>query len=74
MGSLLIRRLDYETKERLCIRAARNGHSMEQEAREILQRAVASERPAGECEHLVDAIRRRFEPLGGVDLPIPRRR
>ena len=71
MSSILIRRVDEETKSRLRIRAARNGHSMEQEAREILRRMLAPDNPAP--MHLVDAIRRRMQPLGGVDLPaIPR--
>ena len=44
---------------------------MEQEAREILRRMLAPDNPAP--MHLVDAIRRRMQPLGGVDLPaIPR--
>jgi plasmid stability protein len=68
MASVLIRQLDDETKAKLRLRAARNGHSMEQEAREILQRSLASESSSG--LHLVDAIRRRIEPLGGVDLPV----
>ena len=68
MGSILIRQLDEETKSRLRVRAARKGHSMEQEARDILKRAVISEGPTR--VHLVDAIRRRIQPLGGVDLPV----
>jgi antitoxin FitA len=68
MGSILIRQLDDDTKSKLRLRAARNGHSMEQEVREILQRSLASESPSG--LHLVDAIRRRIEPLGGIDLPV----
>lgn len=68
MSSILIRRLDDETKTRLRMRAARHGHSMEREAREILQRTLLSEGPAQ--VHLVDAIRRRMAPLGGVDLPV----
>lgn len=68
MGSILIRQLDDETKSKLRLRAARNGHSMEQEAREILQRSLAAESSSG--LHLVDAIRRRIEPLGGIDLPV----
>jgi len=68
MSSILIRRLDEETKRRLRIRAARQGHSMEQEAREILRRSLASENPQG--VHIVDEIRRRIAPLGGLDLPV----
>ena len=40
MASLTIRNLDDDTKERLRIRAARQGRSMEEEARLILRRAV----------------------------------
>ena len=68
MGSILIRKLDEETKSKLRLRAARNGHSMEQEARDILQHSLASE--SFSSLHLVDAIRRRMEPLGGVELPV----
>jgi len=68
MSSLLIRQIDDETKRRLRIRAAKQGHSMEEEAREILRRAVAADQL--ESEHFVDAIRRRIAPLGGVELPV----
>jgi plasmid stability protein len=68
MSSILIRQVDDETKRRLRMRAARQGHSMEQEAREILRRSLASEVPQG--LHFVDEIRRRIAPLGGVDLPV----
>ncbi len=71
MGSILIRQLDDETKSKLRLRAARSGHSMEQEARQILQHSLASESSSG--LHMVDAIRRRMDPLGGIELPaIPR--
>jgi antitoxin FitA len=68
MSSILIRQLDEETKRRLRIRAARLGHSMEQEAREILRRSLVSENP--QALHIVDEIRRRIAPLGGLDLPV----
>ncbi len=71
MGSILIRQVDEKTKSRLRIRAASKGHSMEQEALDILQRTLASDNPPS--VHIVDAIRRRIELVGGVDLPaIPR--
>ncbi len=73
MVGILIRQLDDETKSKLRLRAARNGHSMEQEARDILQNSLASE--GASSLDLVDAIRRRVEPLGGINLPlIPRDR
>jgi len=40
MASLTIRNIDDELKERLRVRAAQQGHSMEEEARLILRRAV----------------------------------
>jgi plasmid stability protein len=71
MASLTIRRLPETTKRQLRLRAARNGHSMEQEAREILKTALT--RPDEPPVDLGEAIRRRFAPFGGVDLKIPRR-
>jgi antitoxin FitA len=53
-------------KERLRVRAARHGRSMEAEARSILSEAVAGERDETE-PNLAEAIRRRFAPLGGAD-------
>jgi antitoxin FitA len=71
MASITIRNLEETTKRKLKVRAAMHGHSMEQEAREILKGALSSapEKPV----NLADAIRRRFAPLGGVELePLPR--
>lgn len=71
MASITIRRLEDATKERLRVRASRHGHSMEEEAREILKAAVAS--GGGSGGNLAQAIRRRFAPLGGVELDLPPR-
>jgi plasmid stability protein len=40
MASITIRKLPETTKRDLRIRAAQHGHSMEQEAREILERVL----------------------------------
>lgn len=73
MASILIRKVDERTKKRLRIRAATNGHSMEEEAREILTKALNTEGKPQEQLGLGTAIRQLFAPLGGVDLPeIPR--
>jgi plasmid stability protein len=72
MASITIRKLPENTKRRLRIRAARNGRSMEQEARELLEAGLS--RADTEPENLGEAIRRRFAPLGGIDLKIPPRR
>jgi plasmid stability protein len=70
MATLTIRNVDATIKERLRLRAARHGRSMEAEARTIIREAVASERDEAE-PNLAEAIRRRFAPLGGVDLELP---
>jgi plasmid stability protein len=71
MASITIRRLPENTKRRLRIRAARNGRSMEQEARELLEAALARTEP--KFDNLGEIIHRRFAALGGVDLKIPPR-
>jgi antitoxin FitA len=71
MTTLTIRNVDAAIKERLRVRAARNGRSMEAELRQILSDTLAPE--SSRELNLAEAIRRRFAPLGGVDLdPHPR--
>lgn len=72
MPSLTIRKISEEDKRRLRVRAAHNDRSMEEEARVILQQALHGEALQASLD-LVTAIRRRFEPLGGVELPEVRR-
>ena len=73
MTTLTIRNLDSTVKERLRIRAAEHGHSMEAEARRILQSALAA--PVRQPEpSLYERIRARFAPLGFADdLELPPR-
>ena len=71
MASITIRRLDEGLKSRLRIRAAHHGHSMEEEARDILKTALTGETPVG--GNIYEAIRRHIEPLGGVELVLPKR-
>lgn len=71
MASMTIRDIDDTLKARLRVRAAKHGRSMEDEVRDIL-RAALSAQPA-RAKSLVDSIRARIEPLGGVDLEIPPR-
>jgi antitoxin FitA len=71
MASITIRNLDEPLKARLRVQAAVHGRSMEDEARDILRTALARE-PA-QPNKLGAAIRKRFQPLGGVELPdVPR--
>ena len=71
MASITIRNLDLQTKTRLRVRAAHHNRSMEEEARKILRAALAEQ--ASTPLDLAEAILRRFEPLGGVELQLPPR-
>jgi antitoxin FitA len=71
MASLTIRRLDDAVKARLRIRAARNGRSMEEEARLVLSAALAKK--PKRSMNLAESIRRLVAPLGGVELELPPR-
>lgn len=69
MSTITIRNLDDHTKRRLRERAAANGRSMEEEARVALRSYVA-EPSSG---NVYDTIRKRLEPVLGVELPrLPR--
>ena len=71
MASITIRNLDPRTKARLRVRAAQHDRSMEEEAREILRAAVSTE---GRSEpNLVESIRKLVEPIGGIDIELPKR-
>jgi antitoxin FitA len=70
MAAVSIRDLDDSVREKLRIRAARHGRSMEAEMRAILTAAVRDEDPTqGLFSVLVD----RFAELGGVELGLPPR-
>lgn len=71
MASMTIRNLDDGLKQRLRIRAAAHGRSMEDEARDILRAALSTDevRPS----NLAAAMRARIAPLGGVTLELPPR-
>ncbi len=71
MPAITIRNVDAELKRLLRIRAAASGHSMEEEARNILRAELSSEhvQPAD----LYAQIRRHIDPIGGVELPLPGR-
>ncbi len=68
MASMTIRDIDEKLKAKLRIQAARHGRSMEDEARDILRTALSVE--ASRTKGLVEVIRARIEPLGGVELEI----
>ena len=70
MANLTIRKIDPAVKERLRVRAAQHGRSMEEEARRILSDACP---PPGRPETLADIALELFGPEGGVELNIPPR-
>lgn len=71
MAVMTIRNIDDVIKKRLRVRAAVNGRSMEDEARDILRSALSTDDPRP--RNLAHAIHERFSLLGGIDLPpIPR--
>ena len=70
-ASITIRKLDPKLKQKLRVRAAEHGRSMEEEAREILRAALATE--PGSARRLVESIRKRFAHAGYVELALPPR-
>ncbi len=65
MATLTIRNLDPAIKERLRVRAAEHGRSMEAELRAILTETTGT--PSSQQVNLAEAVRCRFAPFGGVD-------
>jgi plasmid stability protein len=72
MSSITIRNLDPAVKERLRLRAARHGRSMEAEARRNLQGALSAS-GAPPARNLYERIHARFARLGGIELELPPR-
>jgi antitoxin FitA len=67
MASITIRNLDDDIKQRLRIRAAEHGRSMEEEARDILRRVMSDTTP----RELAAAIRARIAPKLRANLELP---
>ncbi|HFK7185807.1 FitA-like ribbon-helix-helix domain-containing protein [Serratia odorifera] len=70
MATITVRNLDDEVKELLRISAAKNGHSMEEEARMILKQALVKKPPR---YGLGTWMHQQFAEFGGVELEIPPR-
>jgi antitoxin FitA len=69
MATLTVRNIEDDTRDRLRVRAARNGRSMEDEVRFILRQAVA----VGDPATVWAAARARFADDDGVELELPGR-
>lgn len=75
IATLTIRNLDDSIKQRLRERAAKNGRSMEEEARVLIGEGVAGSggRAGRSGASSYDRIRALVEPLGGIEFDIPLR-
>jgi antitoxin FitA len=71
MASMMIRSIDERVKHGLRLLAAQRGVSMEQQAREILERAVLGAVPDAP---FADRVRRRFSRVAVDALPLPVRK
>ena len=72
MTALTIQELDPAVEQRPRDRAARHGHSIEDEVRHILQTVVGS--TEHEPKNADEAMRRHFRNIDGVDMEQPTRR
>jgi antitoxin FitA len=70
MAAVTVRNLDDRVKERLRMRAAAHGRSMESEIRAILAEAVGG---PGDTDGLVVTMLDRFASVGGAELDLPAR-
>ncbi|MGL5115988.1 MAG: FitA-like ribbon-helix-helix domain-containing protein [Beijerinckiaceae bacterium] len=66
MASITVRKIDDELKQRIRVRAAKHGRSLEEEVRVTLERS-GEETPRPRL-NLAEFITSRFDPLGGIDL------
>jgi plasmid stability protein len=71
MSQLLVRNLDAEIVRRLKLRAGENGHSAEEEHRQILSQVLLAQSPPGIPpfkDYLIS------EPIDEIDIPLHDRR
>ena len=68
MASISVRKLDGQVYNQLRIRAAEHGVSMEEEARQIISKAVSVP------ERISNVFKKHFGQTHGIDLNIPSQR
>jgi len=73
VATITIRNVDNETERRLQARAAGHGQSVEAEASDILREALRVSESIPAPANLYAAVRAIVDPLGGIELDIPRR-
>ena len=75
MTSIIIPNVDDDLEQRLKVRAAEHGHSIEAETRSILRLALGvTENETTTAGNLGDSIRAIVEPIGGIEFNIPPRK
>jgi plasmid stability protein len=75
MINIIINDADDDLAQRLRVRAAEHGRSIEAEARAILRLALGSNKEeTPTAGNLGDSIRAIVEPVGGLELNIPPRK
>ena len=73
MTTITLKSLEPKIAQRLLQRANENGRTIEAEIAEILSDVLISEKQAEKTVGLATAIKQRFAPVGGFELPeIPR--
>lgn len=72
MAILTIHELDDDLAQRLRLQAARNGRSMEEEARHILAETL-EDKPESHEGGVATAIAAIVDPIGGIDIELPER-
>ncbi len=70
MASITIRNLPEATKQRLRIRAAERGHSMEEEARGLIERGLAPVSKPEDGGKWVDDLMARMRAIGETDVEL----
>ena len=65
MATITIPDINEDLRQRLFERAVEHGHSIEIEARQILENAAADKQRIAVSDNLYDSIRAIVEPLGG---------
>jgi plasmid stability protein len=69
--SITVRKLNVSVKRKLRLRAASEGHSLEEEVRRILTQAA--EQRSSVPMNLAQAIMDIVDPVGGIELDLPPR-
>jgi antitoxin FitA len=71
MPSITIRNISPEAHRRLRIRAAQNGHSMQEEALNLIEMCTVAPEISQPESNWADEIVSRMQAVGGVELKLP---